>query len=131
VQIRYVAQGAGAPVVLLHGYTGTIDRHFVSNGVLANVAKDHRAIAMGYPRHGKSGKPHDPNAYGDELKAARFPMIEIVATLDPSIAELEPFRRAHPPGQELVLADVIPAFAVRIDADNRGDLHVDAVDRRR
>src|SRR5688572_14555099 len=67
VQIRYVQQGAGAPVVLLHGYTGTLDRHFVANGVFAAIAKDHRAIAMDLRAHGKSGKPHDPKTYGDEL----------------------------------------------------------------
>ena len=67
MQIRYVEQGAGPPVILLHGYTGTLDRHFVANGVLANIAKDHRAIAMDLRGHGKSGKPHDPKAYGDEL----------------------------------------------------------------
>jgi pimeloyl-ACP methyl ester carboxylesterase len=67
VQIRYVEQGDGPPVVMLHGYTGTLDRHFVSNGVFATIAKDHRAIAMDLRGHGKSGKPHDPKAYGDEL----------------------------------------------------------------
>jgi pimeloyl-ACP methyl ester carboxylesterase len=67
VQIRYVQQGAGAPVVMLHGYTGTLDRHFVSNGVFAAVAREHRAIAMDLRGHGKSGKPHDAKAYGDEL----------------------------------------------------------------
>src|SRR5829696_9107098 len=67
VQVRYVEQGTGTPVVMLHGYTGTLDRHFIANGVFANVAKDHRAIAMDLRAHGKSGKPHDPKAYGDEL----------------------------------------------------------------
>ena len=67
VQIRYVEQGAGSPVVMLHGYTGTLDRHFVGSGVFAAVAQDHRAIAMDLRAHGKSGKPHDPKAYGDEL----------------------------------------------------------------
>ena len=67
VQIRYVEQGAGPPVVMLHGYTGTLDRHFIANGVFATVARDHRAIAMDLRAHGKSGKPHDPKAYGDEL----------------------------------------------------------------
>src|SRR4030095_6624533 len=67
VQIRYVDQGAGPPVVMLHGYTGTLDRHFIANGVFATIAKDHRAIAMDLRAHGKSGKPHDPKAYGDEL----------------------------------------------------------------
>jgi len=68
VQIRYIEQGAGTPVVVLHGYTGTLDRHFVvGSGVFAAVATDHRAIAMDLRGHGKSGKPHDPAAYGDEL----------------------------------------------------------------
>jgi pimeloyl-ACP methyl ester carboxylesterase len=67
VQIRYVEQGSGSPVVMLHGYTGTADRHFVANGVFAQVAKDHRAIAMDLRAHGKSGKPHDPKMYGDEM----------------------------------------------------------------
>jgi pimeloyl-ACP methyl ester carboxylesterase len=67
VQIRYVEQGTGTPVVMLHGYTGTLDRHFVSNGVFGPIAADHRAIAMDLRAHGKSGKPHDPKAYGDEL----------------------------------------------------------------
>src|SRR6185436_12050539 len=67
VQIRYVEQGTGPAVVMLHGYTGSLDRHFIANGVFAAIAKDHRAIAMDLRAHGKSGKPHDPNAYGDEL----------------------------------------------------------------
>jgi pimeloyl-ACP methyl ester carboxylesterase len=67
VRIRYVEHGTGEPVVMLHGYTGTLDRHFVANGVFANIAKDHRAIAMDLRAHGRSGKPHDPQAYGDEL----------------------------------------------------------------
>ena len=67
MQIRYVEQGAGTPVVMLHGYTGTADRHFIANGVFAQVAKEHRAIAMDLRAHGKSGKPHDPKMYGDEL----------------------------------------------------------------
>jgi pimeloyl-ACP methyl ester carboxylesterase len=67
VRIRYVEQGSGTPVVMLHGYTGTADRHFVANGVLPQASKDHRAIAMDLRGHGKSGKPHDPKAYGDEM----------------------------------------------------------------
>jgi pimeloyl-ACP methyl ester carboxylesterase len=67
VQIRYVEDGVGPPVVMLHGYTGTADRHFIGSGVFAQVAKGHRAIAMDLRAHGKSGKPHDPKMYGDEL----------------------------------------------------------------
>lgn len=82
VRIRYVEQGQGAPVVLIHGYTGTLDRHWINPGVFADLAKDHRAIAIDCRGHGKSAKPHDPAAYGaamaqdivrllDHLKIAR------------------------------------------------------------
>lgn len=67
VRIRYVEQGSGVPIVLMHGYTGTLDRHFIANGVFANLAKDYRVIAIDLRGHGKSGKPHDAKAYGDEM----------------------------------------------------------------
>jgi predicted alpha/beta-fold hydrolase len=55
VRIRYVDQGQGAPVVLIHGYTGNLERHWVAPGVFANLAKDHRVIALDCRGHGKSG----------------------------------------------------------------------------
>ena len=67
VRIRYVEQGQGPAIVLMHGMTGTLDRHFIANGVFANLAKDHRVIAIDLRGHGKSGKPHDPRAYGEEM----------------------------------------------------------------
>ncbi len=67
VRIRYLEQGSGPAIVLMHSYTGTLDRHFVANGVFANLAKDHRVIAFDLRGHGKSDKPHDPAAYGEVM----------------------------------------------------------------
>lgn len=67
VRIRYVEQGSGPAIVLMHGYTGSADRHFLANGVFANLAKDHRAIGIDLRGHGRSGKPHDAKAYGEEM----------------------------------------------------------------
>ena len=67
VRIRYVEQGTGPPVVLMHGYTGTLDRHFLANGLFANLATHHRVIAIDLRGHGKSDKPHDPAAYGEVM----------------------------------------------------------------
>ena len=67
VRIRYVEQGSGPPIVLLHGYTGTLDRHFLANGIFANLAASHRVVAMDLRGHGKSDKPHDAAAYGEEM----------------------------------------------------------------
>jgi pimeloyl-ACP methyl ester carboxylesterase len=69
VRLRYVEQGQGPAIVLMHGYTGTLDRHFIANGVFASLAKDHRAIAFDLRGHGQSGKPHDPAQYGEAMAA--------------------------------------------------------------
>ncbi len=63
VRIRYVERGAGAPVVLVHGFTADIERAWVDTGVLPDLARDHRVIALDLRGHGKSGKPHDARAY--------------------------------------------------------------------
>jgi len=68
VRIRYVDHGAGAPVVLVHGFTASIERSWIDTGVLPDLARDYRVIAFDLRGHGKSGKPHDPKAY-EELAA--------------------------------------------------------------
>jgi pimeloyl-ACP methyl ester carboxylesterase len=67
VRIRYVEQGQGPPVVLIHGYTGNLERHWINPGVFANLANDYRVIAIDCRGHGKSGKPTNPRAYGAEM----------------------------------------------------------------
>jgi pimeloyl-ACP methyl ester carboxylesterase len=63
VRIRYVDRGAGAPVVLVHGFTASIERGWIETGMVDNLARDHRVIALDLRGHGKSGKPHEPSAY--------------------------------------------------------------------
>jgi pimeloyl-ACP methyl ester carboxylesterase len=67
VQIRYMEQGSGEPIVLVHGYTSNVEENWVDHGVMGNLAKDHRVIAFDLRGHGKSGKPHDSTKYGAEL----------------------------------------------------------------
>ena len=67
VRIRYLEQGSGQPLVLVHGQGNNVDAAWVRTGVLANLSKDHRVIAMDLRGHGKSGKPHEPRAYGEEM----------------------------------------------------------------
>jgi pimeloyl-ACP methyl ester carboxylesterase len=67
VRIHYLEQGQGTPVVLIHGYIGTSERHWVRTGVFADLARDHRVIALDCRGHGKSDKPVEPHAYGAEM----------------------------------------------------------------
>jgi pimeloyl-ACP methyl ester carboxylesterase len=67
VRIRYVEQGNGEPVMPLHGQASNVERQWISTGVFANLALDHRVIAMDLRGYGKSDKPHDPDAYGEQM----------------------------------------------------------------
>jgi pimeloyl-ACP methyl ester carboxylesterase len=75
VRIRYVDTGAGPPVVLVHGFTGDIERSWANTGLLADLARDHRVLALDLRGHGHSDKPHDPRAY-DEIA------LDVVRLLD-------------------------------------------------
>jgi pimeloyl-ACP methyl ester carboxylesterase len=75
VQVHYREQGAGEPIVLVHGQGGSI-QSWVNTGVFENLARDHHVIALDCRGHGMSGKPHDPNQYGREMA------LDIVRLLD-------------------------------------------------
>ena len=84
VPIRYVEAGRGDPVVLVHGFSSSIENNWVAPGVLAALAKDFRVIAFDARGHGRSGKPHDPSAYGNA-------MVDDIARLMDHLS----IRRAH------------------------------------
>jgi pimeloyl-ACP methyl ester carboxylesterase len=73
VKIRYVDAGRGEPVVLIHGFSSTLDANWGATKVIDALAKDFRVVALDCRGHGKSDKPHAAG-YGIE-------MIEDVARL--------------------------------------------------
>jgi pimeloyl-ACP methyl ester carboxylesterase len=75
MRIHYIDQGTGEPIVLVHGQGGSIE-DWVSAGILQNLARDHRVIALDCRGHGMSGKPHEPKQYGREMA------LDIVRLLD-------------------------------------------------
>ena len=64
VKIAYVEAGKGEPVILIHGFTASAAMNWVAPGVFDALAKDYHVIALDNRGHGRSGKPHDPDAYG-------------------------------------------------------------------
>jgi pimeloyl-ACP methyl ester carboxylesterase len=73
VKIRYVTEGTGEPVVLIHGWMADSsmwgrDR---SGNAKPNAAgaEGFQLIALDCRGHGQSGKPHDPEQYGAEMAA--------------------------------------------------------------
>ncbi len=67
VKIHYLVIGRGTPVVLIHGYTGSAEGNWFSNGIAAALAANHRVVAIDVRGHGRSDKPYDAAMYGDRL----------------------------------------------------------------
>jgi pimeloyl-ACP methyl ester carboxylesterase len=69
VKIRFVDQGPrdGESVVLIHGGFNNIEAQWVEPGVIDALDDVYRVIAMDLRGHGKSGKPHEPENYGDAV----------------------------------------------------------------
>lgn len=89
VRIRYIDQGTGEPIILLHGLGGSVES-WSTVGILQDLASDHRVIAFDARGHGKSDKPHDPKLYGRQMA------LDVVRLLDHL-----GIRRAHVVGYSL------------------------------
>ncbi len=67
VEIHYLVEGRGDPVVLLHGITGTAASNWGAAGIIGRLAEEFQVIAVDQRGHGMSGKPHDPASYGERM----------------------------------------------------------------
>jgi pimeloyl-ACP methyl ester carboxylesterase len=69
VKIHYRVWGQGDPIVLIHGFTASIDTNWVQPGIVDKLDDDFKVIALDLRGHGQSDKPRDPAAYGDQMAA--------------------------------------------------------------
>jgi len=67
VQIHYTDEGAGEPVILVHGFAVDADLNWRSPGTLDALAERYRVIAIDNRGHGLSDKPRTPAEYGEEM----------------------------------------------------------------
>ncbi|MDE2691216.1 MAG: alpha/beta hydrolase [Acidobacteriota bacterium] len=67
VEIHYLVEGRGDPVVLLHGITGTAASNWGGPGIIGRLAEEFQVISVDQRGHGMSGKPHDPASYGERM----------------------------------------------------------------
>jgi pimeloyl-ACP methyl ester carboxylesterase len=64
VEIAYLDEGDGDPIVLVHGFASTKEVNWVHPGWVATLTRDgRRVIALDNRGHGASGKPYGPSAY--------------------------------------------------------------------
>jgi pimeloyl-ACP methyl ester carboxylesterase len=70
VAINYIVEGTGAPIMLIHGFASSLHGNWRVPGVIdAIVAAGRQVIAIDCRGHGRSGKPHDPQAYAGSAMA--------------------------------------------------------------
>jgi pimeloyl-ACP methyl ester carboxylesterase len=67
VKIHYIVEGQGEPVVLVHGFTASIQVQWGLPGILSKLATNYQVIALDNRGHGGSDKPHDPKQYGGKM----------------------------------------------------------------
>jgi len=61
VKIHYIVEGKGEPLLVIHGFAGSIQG---MSDAIKNLSKNFQVIAMDCRGHGQSDKPHDLDAYG-------------------------------------------------------------------
>lgn len=126
VPIRFVEQGAGEPVVLVHAYMADAEINWIDSGVFQKLARHYRVIAFDCRGHGRSGKPHDPKQYGVQMTE------DVVRLLD----HLH-ISRAHLVGYSMganIVAQVVALYPERVRTATLGGsvgrLHWSAADDR-
>ena len=75
-RIHYQVDGKGAPLVLMHGTSGSVGDWY-ENGWVAGLKDDYQTILIDHRGHGYSDKPHDPNCYSLEISVS-----DVVGVLD-------------------------------------------------
>jgi len=65
VEIAYLDEGQGEPIVLIHGFASSKNVNWVYPRWVSELTKNgRRAIALDLRGHGESSKPYDPAQYG-------------------------------------------------------------------
>lgn len=71
VKIRYITEGTGEPIVLIHGWMADSSMwgQDKAGKTKLEALDGFQAIALDCRGHGQSGKPHDVSKYGPEMAA--------------------------------------------------------------
>src|ERR1700728_1844104 len=78
VELAFLDEGEGPPIVLVHGFASNKEVNWVYTGwVTALTGAGRRAIALDNRGHGESAKIYDPSAYHSATMAA-----DVCALLD-------------------------------------------------
>ena len=70
VEIAYLDEGAGDPILLIHGFASSAQVNWVDTGWVRHLVQHgRRVVALDNRGHGRSAKLHDPSLYGGPTMA--------------------------------------------------------------
>ena len=70
VEIAYLDEGTGDPILLVHGFASNIATNWGDPGWIRHLVRDgRRVVAIDNRGHGASARLHDPAAYGAPIMA--------------------------------------------------------------
>jgi pimeloyl-ACP methyl ester carboxylesterase len=76
VKIRYVVEGQGEPVLLIHGLHASAALNWYMPGIAGALSKSRRVIAFDLPGHGGSEKAGKEDAYGKQMVADAIALLD-------------------------------------------------------
>jgi len=76
IRIRYELTGDGPPLLLMHGYSGNLQR-WISLGYVEALANKFQLILIDARGHGQSDKPHDSESYSWDKRTS-----DVIAVLN-------------------------------------------------
>ncbi|MFX0030415.1 MAG: alpha/beta fold hydrolase [Candidatus Hermodarchaeota archaeon] len=68
VKIYYEIEGKGPPVLLIHGFSSSMEYNWKQQGWLDALKDNFKVILIDCRGHGKSDKPHDKAFYGQRMQ---------------------------------------------------------------
>lgn len=105
-RIHYKMEGAGEPVVLIHGITRTVEADWIESGMFQALSANYHVMALDCRGHGRSDKPHSRDAYGVKMlddvlglqdhlriKQAHLPVLALIGSKDPAFPSVDQLRR--------------------------------------
>ncbi|MCB1509824.1 MAG: alpha/beta hydrolase [Hyphomicrobiaceae bacterium] len=70
IEIAFIDEGAGDPVVLVHGFASNATVNWIDTGWVRHLTRaGYRVIALDNRGHGRSSAPYEPSLYGAPLMA--------------------------------------------------------------
>ncbi|MHA2121595.1 MAG: alpha/beta fold hydrolase [Promethearchaeota archaeon] len=79
IKIYYEIVGQGPPVIMIHGFSSSIEANWRQTNWVKFLKEYYRLILLDCRGHGKSDKPYDPSYYGQKMSEDIIKLMEFLS----------------------------------------------------